>query len=64
MTQAWSLIADIGGTNARFWAVAEGSEAPLWHQQFLVSDYPAFASVMHQVAAEIAATGNAQQPSE
>jgi len=56
MTQAWSLIADIGGTNARFWAVPEGSEAPLWHQQFLVSDYPAFASVMHQVAAEIAAT--------
>jgi len=28
MTQPWWMIADIGGTNARFWAVSPQTVAP------------------------------------
>ena len=54
----WNLVADIGGTNARFSAVLEGqleSEHEFHHS---VEEYPEFAGLIGGLLAEIAeATG-------
>jgi glucokinase len=55
MTQPWWMIADIGGTNARFWAVSPHSVAPLWQGHYLVDEHPNFSDVIDQVLIEIKA---------
>ena len=54
MLEQWSLIADIGGTNARFWVVPEDSISHQWAKQYLVNEFPSFPDVLRQVLADIA----------
>ena len=53
MTQPWWMIADIGGTNARFWAVSPQTVAPLWQGHYLVGEYPNFSDVLDQVLIDL-----------
>ncbi|MDA7591807.1 glucokinase [Pseudomonadales bacterium] len=53
MIQPWWMIADIGGTNARFWAVSPQTVAPLWQGHYLVGEYPNFSDVLDQVLIDL-----------
>ena len=43
----YSLIADIGGTNARFALVADGDKTPLQPHNLAVTDYPTIVDAIH-----------------
>ena len=54
----WSLVADIGGTNARFSAVPQGQLESEYEFHHSVEEYPQFAGLIGGLLAEIAeATG-------
>ena len=54
----WNLVADIGGTNARFSAVLEGQLESEHEFHYSVEEYPEFAGLIGGLLAEIAeATG-------
>ncbi len=50
----WWLVADIGGTNARFWGVTPGSIEPVWQGYYLVNEYPEFADVLTHALQDVA----------
>lgn len=52
--RTWWLVADIGGTNARFWAVSPGSIEPVWQGYYLVSEYPEFGDVLTHALQDVA----------
>ena len=52
--RTWWLVADIGGTNARFWAVSPGSIAPVWPGSYLVSESPDFGHVLTHALPDVA----------
>ncbi len=56
MTQAWNLVADIGGTNARFSALPDdGSLESRYEFHHSVEEYPQFSDLIGGLLAEIAA---------
>ena len=62
--KSWWLVADIGGTNARFWALAPGTDQPFWACQYLVEDCPDFLTVITHTLAELADSTKAVGPPE
>jgi len=58
MTIEWNLVADIGGTNARFSAVPVGDLESCYEFHHSVEEHPEFADLVEDLLAEIAkATG-------
>lgn len=63
MSNPWYLVADIGGTNARFSALGEGELESSRQFFYSVQDYPAFDQVIARVLEDVAAaTGWSQGP--
>lgn len=59
----WNLIADIGGTNARFAAVREGELHSEFEFHHSVLEYPSFAELIIRLKAQLAAQGIQTPPS-
>ena len=58
MSQVWNLVADIGGTNARFAAVLDGEQESRFQFFHSVDEYPQFENLIAILLDEIAtATG-------
>ena len=58
MTIEWNLVADIGGTNAKFSAVPAGDRESCYQFHHSVGEHPEFADLVEDLLAEIAqATG-------
>ena len=58
MNANWNLVADIGGTNARFSAVLEGQLESEYEFHYSVEEYPEFAGLIGKLLVEIVeATG-------
>ena len=53
MTTSWDLVADIGGTNARFSVVHHGERRDAIHLHYSVKDYPEFYKVIEIVIEEL-----------
>lgn len=53
MTTSWDLVADIGGTNARFSVVHHGERRDSIHLHYSVKDYPEFYKVIEIVIEEL-----------
>ncbi|MFY9332602.1 MAG: glucokinase [Porticoccaceae bacterium] len=51
--QAWNLVADIGGTNARFSAILEGQLESEFEFHHSVEEYPQFSDLIVKLRAEI-----------
>jgi len=54
MTIEWNLVADIGGTNARFSAVPVGDLESCYEFHHSVEEHPEFADLVEDLLAEIA----------
>ena len=64
MSQKWSLVADIGGTNARFSALLEGQLESQYEFHHSVEEYPEFGDLIVILLQEIkSATGWGNPPS-
>ena len=64
MSQKWSLVADIGGTNARFSALLEGQLESQYEFHHSVDEYPEFVNLIVILLREIkTATGWKTPPS-
>ena len=58
MKTNWHLVADIGGTNARFSAVLQGQLESAYEFHYSVEEYPEFTELIGKLLIEIAqATG-------
>lgn len=58
----WSLIADIGGTNARFAALLDGESESRFESHHSVLEYPAFSDVIVKVKEELATVADIHSP--
>lgn len=65
MSVEWNLIADIGGTNARFSAILEGELESRYEFHHSVEEHPEFADLVVELLSEIAnATGWENPPAK
>ena len=53
MARSWNLVADIGGTHARFGALLEGDRCASYEFHHSVSEYPQFSQMIAVLVAEI-----------
>ena len=56
----YSLVADVGGTNARFALVADGDKTPIEPRNLAVADYPDIVQAIHAYL-ELAGLGQPYQ---
>ena len=58
----WHLVADIGGTNARFGALLAGELQPVCEFHYSVQEYPAFSDLILQLQQELASKAGIDTP--